>query len=416
MTNRFSTLLLWRAMIALGVLSLVLLTGVVGMREARATLDVPQILVYQGRLTDASRITVTDGSFSMKFSLYTASSGGTPVWTAAGVVGSPTAVSVTVTDGIFTYNLGSGANAFDDELFEDNTTLYLGVTIGSDSEMTPRRQLGSAAYAMHAGDSDLLDDLNTDSDGCTSACIPATSTAGNLVVTGDPQSTAIGGGSVYINPASAAADEMLFGVALGGGARFSVDEDGDVDIEHHMALGASASVSAVNALTIAQNYAAGDTYSLIDVTSVFAAAGNPGTNLRGSRVALTVDAGAGNDLENMIGYQAALDHDGAGVTGTMAGVQLTVTGSAGTVTSASGVASTVTADNAAATITTARGIRATAEQTAGTVSTGYGGDFATSGTMTTSYGAYASADATATTNYGLYGKATNGTTDYAIYT
>lgn len=43
-----------------------------------------------------------------------------------------------------------------------------------------------------------------------------------------PAGTGVGDGPVYINPASANADETLFGVALNGSSRFIVDEDGDV--------------------------------------------------------------------------------------------------------------------------------------------------------------------------------------------
>ena len=43
------------------------------------------------------------------------------------------------------------------------------------------------------GDADLLDSLNTDNDGCTSACVPVTNSNGNLVLTGDPQSALAAG-------------------------------------------------------------------------------------------------------------------------------------------------------------------------------------------------------------------------------
>jgi len=64
--------------------------------------------------------------------------------------------------------------------------------------------------------------------------------AGNVVATGSimgagtassftaiPTGTAAGQGSLFVNPASAPADNTLFGVALGGAARFRVDAEGD---------------------------------------------------------------------------------------------------------------------------------------------------------------------------------------------
>ena len=53
---------------------------------------------------------------------------------------------------------------------------------------------------------------------------------GQHIFTAPPVGTGVSQGSVYINPASANANEVLFGVALAGASRFTVDEDGDVSI------------------------------------------------------------------------------------------------------------------------------------------------------------------------------------------
>ena len=78
----------------------------------------------------------------------------------------------------------------------------------------------------------VCDSLNTDNDGCTSACVPVTSSTGNLVVTGNPSGSTVGTGSFYVNPATAdvSAGDTLFGVALNGASRFMVDEDGDATL------------------------------------------------------------------------------------------------------------------------------------------------------------------------------------------
>ena len=57
---------------------------------------------YQARLMDASGFPVSDGTYSIVFSLYDAPSGGNRVWTAAGTTAVPTAVSVSVENGLFT--------------------------------------------------------------------------------------------------------------------------------------------------------------------------------------------------------------------------------------------------------------------------------------------------------------------------
>lgn len=230
----------WRQALVFGVVVLMSLGGLLQAHIARAALSVPQVLTYQARLTDASRITVDNATLAMQFTLYTALSGGSCVYVAGGTCGTPTTVSVAVADGIFTVPIGDGTltNAFTDEIFDDNTALYLEVAIAGET-LTPRRQLTSSAYAMQAGDSDLLDSLNSDNDGCTAGCIVAGNASGNVVITGDPQSSVASGASLYINPATPSANEVIFGIANGGVEKLSIDEDGDISTVGSITVGDS---------------------------------------------------------------------------------------------------------------------------------------------------------------------------------
>jgi len=120
--------------------------------QTKAANGINRQINYQGKLLTSAGIAVSDGSYSIKFSLYAASSGGTPVWTAGGTVGSPTAVTVTVTSGLFTVLLGdtsAGQNALIN-IDWNSDTLYLGVTVGSDSEMTPRKRIAAVPQAFNA--------------------------------------------------------------------------------------------------------------------------------------------------------------------------------------------------------------------------------------------------------------------------
>ncbi len=98
---------------------------------------VPTTINYQGYLTDSSGAPLT-GTVSIVFSLYT--SGGAKQWT-------ETQGSVSVAKGRFSVQLGS-SSAFTADLFD--TPLYLGVKVGSDAEMTPRKPLSTAPYAFYA--------------------------------------------------------------------------------------------------------------------------------------------------------------------------------------------------------------------------------------------------------------------------
>ena len=100
--------------------------------------QIPQTISYQGVLTDASGALVTDGNYYTTFKFYDAAGGGSPIWTES--------QSVTVTKGIFNVVLGSVnplALSFD-------APYWLGITVGSGAELTPRVRLTSAPYSLNA--------------------------------------------------------------------------------------------------------------------------------------------------------------------------------------------------------------------------------------------------------------------------
>jgi len=99
---------------------------------------------YQGRIADAAGAPLT-GVYSMVFRLYAASAGGAPVWEEQWT--GPN--SVAVSDGLFNVMLGS-LNPIPQALITGSTNLFLGITVGTDDEMTPRMQLGSVPYAIQA--------------------------------------------------------------------------------------------------------------------------------------------------------------------------------------------------------------------------------------------------------------------------
>ena len=105
-----------------------------------------QQINFQGKLTNPDGTNVTNGTYSIVFSIYTVSSGGTAVWT-------ETQGSVSVTDGIFRVALGS-VTSLPGSVDFNGSSLYLGVKVGADSEMTPRVQFTAAPYAFN---SDTLD-------------------------------------------------------------------------------------------------------------------------------------------------------------------------------------------------------------------------------------------------------------------
>ncbi len=98
---------------------------------------VPAAMNFQGRLAKPDGTPVSNGTYSVLFSLYDALSGGNLKW-------SQTVNPVTVRNGTFAVNLsGFPAGTF-------NGNLWLEIKIGSNAALTPRQPLVSVAYALKA--------------------------------------------------------------------------------------------------------------------------------------------------------------------------------------------------------------------------------------------------------------------------
>ncbi len=160
--------------------------------QSNAQAAITKQINYQGKLTDDTDNVVPDGSYDMILSIYDAASGGNLLWTARGTTGSPSSRSVSVVKGLFSIMLGdtsAGDNAIN---LDFNSTYYLGVTVGTDNEMTPRKMIGASGYAFN---SDLLDGLDSATSG-TDAHIMATDSSGNLTISGN---TYFNGTTYYID-------------------------------------------------------------------------------------------------------------------------------------------------------------------------------------------------------------------------
>jgi hypothetical protein len=101
------------------------------------------VMAYQGRLTfpDGTPVTATK---PMIFRIYDLAIGGTLLWEEqwTGIY------SIQVTNGMFDVMLGS-RTPIDPEI-ANRSTLFIGVSVDSDPEMSPRLQLGSTPFAMQA--------------------------------------------------------------------------------------------------------------------------------------------------------------------------------------------------------------------------------------------------------------------------
>ena len=118
--------------------------GAISLGAPSATTSSITGIPYQGRLADKNGAPLTQ-TVNMTFRLYAAASGGSPLWEEPWTG----ANSVQVSDGLFNVMLGS-LTPIPPTVITSNSNLFLGITVGTDSEMSPRVQLGSVPFATQA--------------------------------------------------------------------------------------------------------------------------------------------------------------------------------------------------------------------------------------------------------------------------
>ena len=168
-----------------------------------AQLEVPPRFNYQGVLRDGTGGVLGEQTPTIHFKLYKESSGGSAVWTGDQKV-------LLDTNGLFNVTLSdqmSGSMGDDVTLggvIASNATLFMGITVDENTEISPRQELLSVPFALRAGD------VNQASSGFTV-------NGGSLIansgaeIAGELQTTKIQMGSNTLSVAGGAADLKLTG-------------------------------------------------------------------------------------------------------------------------------------------------------------------------------------------------------------
>jgi len=125
------------------------ITLIISLTFSAGNAQVPQVINYQGMLTDAGGVALS-GSFVIEFKIYDAATAGIVLWTETR--------TVTVTGGLFDVLLGS-VTPIPYSVFDGNDK-YLSLKVGADPEMTPRKRLVSVGYALRAYNADKVDGLD----------------------------------------------------------------------------------------------------------------------------------------------------------------------------------------------------------------------------------------------------------------
>lgn len=101
--------------------------------------QVPQLINYQGRLTDAADDPVANDTYEVTFRIY--DEGSTERWSEVH--------NIATTNGLFSVKLGSNGSPLDESVF-NYAECWLGITVAGDPELVPRTRLITVPYAFEA--------------------------------------------------------------------------------------------------------------------------------------------------------------------------------------------------------------------------------------------------------------------------
>ncbi len=115
------------------------LVGAIVVPTVAAAEGIPTFITYQGRVTDSLGNPIADTEHDIVFTIYEDDVSSTVLWTSGTLSGTPT-------NGLFSTHLGP----IPADVFTSGNQRYLGITVDSDPEMTPRVEITSMPYAYQS--------------------------------------------------------------------------------------------------------------------------------------------------------------------------------------------------------------------------------------------------------------------------
>jgi len=112
--------------------------------------EVPGSMYYQGYLTDDAGNPIADSLYDVVFRIYDETN--TKLWEESH--------QIITSDGLFSVQLGSNGSPLDADVF-NHIECWLGITVGTDPEISPRTQLNTVPYSFKTGSvqsDDIIDE------------------------------------------------------------------------------------------------------------------------------------------------------------------------------------------------------------------------------------------------------------------
>lgn len=169
-------------------LSFILSTGMI-LTTLPAAYAVPMMTNYQGTLKDSKGKLLNNSVVTLTFAVYDVPASGTALWT-------ETHSGVPVKDGAFSVVLGSIVNIPETVAQGER---YLGVTVNTDAEMTPRQALVSGFFAMRAGVAEAVASGAVSTDKLATSAVTTEKVADSAVTTTKLAPTAVTGDKLAVD-------------------------------------------------------------------------------------------------------------------------------------------------------------------------------------------------------------------------